>query len=46
MRNQLSTTHGRLAREINSDSGEGSFHGVFVSGGPEPTANELAEAEG
>ena len=33
-----------LAREINGDSGEGSFHGVFVAAGPEPTASELAEA--
>ena len=33
-----------LAREINGDSGEGSFHGVFVAAGPEPTANELGEA--
>ena len=33
-----------IAREINSDSGEGSFHGVFVAAGPEPTAAELAEA--
>ncbi|HEY1422910.1 MAG TPA: hypothetical protein VGF20_05620 [Candidatus Acidoferrum sp.] len=34
-----------LAREINNDSGEGSFHGVFVSAGPEPTEDELAEAQ-
>ena len=33
-----------LAREINSDSGEGSFHGVFVAAGPEPTEEELREA--
>jgi hypothetical protein len=33
-----------LVREINGDSGEGSFHGVFVAAGPEPTAAELAEA--
>ncbi len=33
-----------LAREINGDSGEGSFHGVFVAAGPEPTEAELAEA--
>src|SRR5690349_3814330 len=33
-----------IAREINSDSGEGSFHGVFVAAGPEPTAVELADA--
>lgn len=35
-----------LAREINSDSGEGSFHGVFVAEGPEPTEAELNEARG
>ncbi len=33
-----------LAREINSDSGEGSFHGVFVAAGDAPTEAELAEA--
>src|SRR6266853_2621666 len=33
-----------LAREINNDSGEGSFHGVFVAAGPEPTEPELADA--
>ncbi len=33
-----------LAREINGDSGEGSFHGVFVAAGPEPSEAELAEA--
>jgi hypothetical protein len=33
-----------IAREINSDSGEGSFHGVFVADGPQPTEAELAEA--
>ena len=33
-----------IAREINSDSGEGSFHGVFVAAGTEPTEAELAEA--
>ena len=33
-----------IAREINSDSGEGSFHGVFVAAGAEPTEAELAEA--
>src|SRR5690349_18456332 len=33
-----------LAREINGDSGEGSFHGVFVAAGPEPTKAELADA--
>jgi hypothetical protein len=32
-----------LAREINNDSGEGSFHGVFVSAGPEPTEDELLD---
>src|SRR6266566_46039 len=32
------------AREINGDSGEGSFHGVFVAAGPEPTEAELADA--
>ena len=35
-----------LAREINGDSGEGSYHGVFVAVGPEPTEAELAEARG
>jgi hypothetical protein len=35
-----------LAREINSDSGEGSYHGVFVAEGPEPTEAELSEARG
>ena len=34
-----------LAREINGDSGEGSFHGVFVAAGAEPTAVELADAK-
>ena len=34
-----------LAREINNDSGEGSYHGVFVSTGPEPTEDELADAQ-
>jgi hypothetical protein len=34
-----------LAREINNDSGEGSFHGVFVSAGPEPSEDELADAQ-
>ena len=34
-----------LAREINGDSGEGSFHGVFVAAGQEPTEAELAEAQ-
>ncbi len=33
-----------LAREINSDSGEGSFHGVFVAAGDAPTEAELAKA--
>ena len=33
-----------IAREINSDSGEGSYHGVFVAAGSEPTQIELAEA--
>jgi len=33
-----------IAREINSDSGEGSFHGVFVAAGKSPTEAELADA--
>jgi hypothetical protein len=33
-----------LAREINGDSGDGSFHGVFVAAGPAPTDAELADA--
>jgi len=33
-----------LVREINGDSGEGSYHGVFVAAGPEPTNEELADA--
>ena len=33
-----------LAREINGDSGEGSYHGVFVAAGEAPTEGELAEA--
>ncbi len=33
-----------IARELNGDSGEGSFHGVFVAAGPEPTEAELADA--
>jgi hypothetical protein len=33
-----------LARELNGDSGEGSFHGVFVASGPTPTEAELADA--
>ncbi|HEY2460438.1 MAG TPA: hypothetical protein VGI16_06510 [Candidatus Acidoferrum sp.] len=33
-----------IAREINSDSGEGSFHGVFVAAGDEPTDAELVDA--
>ena len=34
-----------IARELNSDSGEGSYHGVFVAAGIDPTESELAEAE-
>jgi hypothetical protein len=33
-----------LVREINGDSGEGSYHGVFVAAGPEPTKEELTDA--
>jgi hypothetical protein len=33
-----------IAREINGDSGEGSFHGVFVAAGELPTAAELSDA--
>jgi hypothetical protein len=33
-----------LAREINGDSGEGSFHGAFVAKGIEPTEEELQDA--
>ena len=33
-----------IAREINNDSGEGSFHGVFVAAGEAPTEEELADA--
>jgi hypothetical protein len=33
-----------IAREINSDSGDGSFHGVFVAAGDVPTEAELADA--
>lgn len=33
-----------LARELNGDSGEGSFHGVFVAAGPTPTEAELGDA--
>jgi hypothetical protein len=33
-----------IAREINGDSGEGSFHGVFVAAGEMPTESELADA--
>jgi hypothetical protein len=33
-----------IAREINGDSGEGSFHGVFVAAGETPTEAELEEA--
>jgi len=35
---------GDIAREINGDSGEGSFHGVFVAAAHEPTEAELADA--
>ena len=35
-----------IAQEINGDSGEGSYHGVFVAAGLEPTETELAEARG
>src|SRR5271168_2183719 len=33
-----------IARELNSDSGEGSFHGVFVAEGDVPTPAELEDA--
>src|SRR5271168_4760403 len=33
-----------IAREINGDSGDGSFHGVFVAAGDLPTDAELADA--
>ena len=33
-----------IARELNSDSGEGSFHGVFVAAGDAPTMAELEDA--
>jgi hypothetical protein len=33
-----------IAREINGDSGEGSFHGVFVAAGELPTGAELSDA--
>lgn len=33
-----------IARELNGDSGEGSFHGVFVAAGEMPTEGELADA--
>jgi hypothetical protein len=33
-----------LARELNNDSGEGSFHGVFVSAHAQPTEEELSDA--
>lgn len=33
-----------IARELNGDSGEGSFHGVFVAAGERPTDGELADA--
>jgi hypothetical protein len=35
-----------IARELNSDSGEGSFHGVFVASGDVPTPQELSDARG
>jgi hypothetical protein len=34
-----------IARELNGDSGEGSFHGVFVAAGPVPTEAELLDAQ-
>jgi hypothetical protein len=34
-----------IAREINGDSGEGSFHGVFVASSATPSAAELTEAK-
>jgi hypothetical protein len=34
-----------LARELNGDSGEGSFHGVFVAATATPSALELADAQ-
>ena len=33
-----------LARELNGDSGDGSFHGIFVAAGELPTDVELADA--
>jgi hypothetical protein len=33
-----------IARELNGDSGEGSFHGVFVAAGELPTPAELSDA--
>ncbi|HYL62235.1 MAG TPA: hypothetical protein VE077_06395, partial [Candidatus Methylomirabilis sp.] len=33
-----------IARELNGDSGDGSFHGVFVAAGELPTEAELADA--
>ena len=33
-----------IARELNSDSGEGSFHGVFVAAGDAPSLAELDDA--
>jgi hypothetical protein len=33
-----------IARELNGDSGERSFHGVFVAAGETPTEGELADA--
>jgi hypothetical protein len=33
-----------IARELNGDSGEGSFHGIFVAAGELPTAEELSDA--
>jgi hypothetical protein len=33
-----------IARELNGDSVEGSYHGVFVAAGEAPTESELAEA--
>jgi hypothetical protein len=33
-----------LARELNGDSGEGSYHGFFVAESAKPTETELAEA--
>jgi len=32
-----------IAREINGDSGEGSYHGVFVAAGDAPSESELAK---